>query len=192
MTYETPKDSAGAKLCGWCGGQIRQSGVGRSKDYCTRTHKEYAYRSRRDARLIANALADARPVSTTGESVSTTGGTVISPVVETGSVRVPLPVPDPVRRAVEERQAVLFLADAVAHTSVDVPPPAPAADDAALPLPEPRAERGTLPLWEDAEIGDRLAAYGIGPDGEAQAPDWDKRLKYWERKTGVPAADSGE
>lgn len=188
MTYETPKDGAGAKLCGWCGGQIRQSGVGRSKDYCTRTHKEYAYRARRDARLIANALADARPVSTTAESVSTTDGTPVSPVVETGAVRVPPQVLDPVSRAVEERQAVLFLAEAVARTSDDVPPPAPAADDEQLPVPEPRGQGSALPLWED-EIGERLAEYGIGPDGEVQ--DWDKRIAYWERRS-EPAAEGGE
>lgn len=188
MTYETPKDGAGAKLCGWCGGQIRQTGVGRSKDYCTRTHKEYAYRARRDARLIANALADARPVSTTAESVSTTDGTPVSPVVETGAVRVPPQVPDPVRRAVEERQATLFVAELVERTSADIPPPAPAAEDEQLPVPDPRVEAGVLPLWED-EIGERLAAYGIGPDGEVQ--DWDKRLEYWEKR-GVPAVDSDE
>ncbi|MFD6273949.1 hypothetical protein ACFWFL_31515, partial [Nocardia asteroides] len=89
MTEDTPRTPDGAKLCAWCGGAIRQSGVGRSRDYCSRTHKEYAYRSRREARLIAEALAAQAAVSTTGESaVSTTVGTPdapVSPVVETAS-----------------------------------------------------------------------------------------------------------
>ncbi|MFD6591856.1 hypothetical protein ACFWED_33825, partial [Streptomyces anulatus] len=39
MSTETPRDADGNKLCGWCGGPIQQKGVGRSRDYCTRTHK---------------------------------------------------------------------------------------------------------------------------------------------------------
>lgn len=64
----TPRDADGAKLCAWCGGAILgQSGIGRSRDYCSRTHREYAYRSRRQERLITEALAAARLVSTTDE-----------------------------------------------------------------------------------------------------------------------------
>jgi hypothetical protein len=95
---ETPRDGDGGKLCAWCGGPIRQSGVGRSKDYCSRTHKEYAYRARRDARLIANAygqgrseaLAEARRDSTTAESPADP----VTPVVET-SAQVPKPLAVP-------------------------------------------------------------------------------------------------
>ncbi|MEU8545311.1 hypothetical protein AB0C52_35810 [Streptomyces sp. NPDC048717] len=97
MTYETPRDADGAKICAWCGGPIRQSGVGRSRDYCSRTHKEYAYRARRDGRLIAAALAAVRPVSTTVESLEP-----VSPVVETVAAEDFLlapPVPAPVAPA---------------------------------------------------------------------------------------------
>ncbi|WP_329156472.1 hypothetical protein OIU91_43305 (plasmid) [Streptomyces sp. NBC_01456] len=85
MTYETPRDGAGAKLCGWCGGPIKQSGVGRSRDYCTRLCRERAYRRRRDDRLIAEALADAAAVSSTRETVSSTGETTDSSTDETNS-----------------------------------------------------------------------------------------------------------
>ncbi|PVC78847.1 hypothetical protein DBP19_36950 [Streptomyces sp. CS090A] len=70
MTEETLRTSDGEKACAWCGGPIQQTGVGRRKDYCSRTHREYAYRARREAemRLVAysRGRADAaRPNSTT-------------------------------------------------------------------------------------------------------------------------------
>ena len=79
MNRETPRDAEGNKLCAWCGGPIQQSGVGRSRDYCSRTHREYAYRSRRELELVtaaraaaylegrADGVRSARTISTTGE-----------------------------------------------------------------------------------------------------------------------------
>ncbi|MBV1956245.1 hypothetical protein KUG12_18140 [Streptomyces sp. BV333] len=70
MKHDTPRDADGAKLCAWCGGEIEQPGVGRRRDYCSRTHREYAYRARREAemKLVAysRGRADAaRPNSST-------------------------------------------------------------------------------------------------------------------------------
>ncbi|WP_406052946.1 hypothetical protein OG280_41550 (plasmid) [Streptomyces virginiae] len=121
----------------------------------TRTPRKYCQRSHRQRALEARRLG--------------------LPMKKDRPPKEPGPAPAVLVRAQEDRQAALFLADAVVRTSVDIPPPAPAADDEPLPPAEPRAERAPLPLWEDAEIGERLAAYGIGPDG---APNWDKRLKY--------------
>ncbi len=90
MKRETPRTPDGAKLCAWCGGTMRQTGVGRSRDYCSRTHKEYAYRARRDRRLVDEALAAAAVVSTTAEKAPAAG---ISPVVETESRPVTAPIP---------------------------------------------------------------------------------------------------
>jgi hypothetical protein len=59
MTRETPRDDQGEPLCAWCGGPIRQSGVGRRRAYCSRTHREYAYRARREEQLLAAARAAA-------------------------------------------------------------------------------------------------------------------------------------
>jgi hypothetical protein len=67
-TTQTPRTPDGDKLCAWCGGSIRQSGVGRSRDYCSRTCREMAYRERRTQKLIAQALADAALVSSTDGS----------------------------------------------------------------------------------------------------------------------------
>jgi hypothetical protein len=93
---ETPRDADGNKICAWCGGAIVQPPTGRSRDYCSRTHREYAYRKRREAeiRLVAysRGRADERSLSTTGE----TQPSLVSPVVETpvqvkpGEVRQPM------------------------------------------------------------------------------------------------------
>ncbi|MGW2028041.1 hypothetical protein [Streptomyces decoyicus] len=102
MTYETPRDSAGTKLCGWCGDAIKQSGVGRSKDYCTRLCRERAYRRRRDERLIAEALADAQSISSTRETADSSTEETEVPVspVDESAVREeqPAPAPPPPRR----------------------------------------------------------------------------------------------
>ncbi|WP_146075813.1 hypothetical protein [Streptomyces sp. Ru62] len=46
MSTETPRDADGNKVCAWCGGPIRQSGVGRSRDYCRRSCRQRAYEAR--------------------------------------------------------------------------------------------------------------------------------------------------
>ncbi|MFF9322987.1 hypothetical protein ACF1BP_37120 [Streptomyces sp. NPDC014735] len=149
MSDDTPRAPDGAKLCAWCGGSIRQTGVGRSKDYCKRLCREQAYRKRRDQRLIDEALAAAAPVSSTGE----TARPDISPVDEMPSAQVTAEVPAPA-------------------PPVDETPPAPA------PVPPARGRRRAnataaaaapaeaMPLWEDPEIEERLARYGIGSDGQ--------------------------
>lgn len=60
---DTPRDADGAKLCSWCGAEIRQSGIGRSRDYCRRSCRQRAYEQRRvdditkaNARLIRREL----------------------------------------------------------------------------------------------------------------------------------------
>lgn len=57
MKDDTPTDADGKPLCAWCGGQMKQSGVGRARVYCKQSCRELAYRSRRTDRLIAEALA---------------------------------------------------------------------------------------------------------------------------------------
>jgi hypothetical protein len=100
MDIETPRDADGEPLCEWCGAEVKQPPTGRRRLYCSRTHREYAYRQRRERRLTARAYAmgkadaESWSVSTTGESVSTTGVTVPS-VDETLS---PAPIPPPQRQ----------------------------------------------------------------------------------------------
>ncbi len=96
MKRETPRSPDGAKLCAWCAESIRQSGVGRSRDYCKRLCREQAYRKRRDERLIQKALADAQAVSSTGETTARKRAPV-SPVDETASVQAGRPIPAPAR-----------------------------------------------------------------------------------------------
>lgn len=87
MTTETPRDADGEKLCAWCGGPIRQSGVGRSRDYCSRTHREYAYRKRRDRELLRQGYARGEADAKAREDSSTGGSSdnrriFVSPVDE--------------------------------------------------------------------------------------------------------------
>ncbi|MFD3716635.1 hypothetical protein [Streptomyces sp. NPDC058677] len=134
MKRETPRTPDGAKLCAWCGGEIKQSGVGRSRDYCRRLCRDQAYKQRRDQRLIEAALADARPVSPSVETGP--GGAVISPDGETGFGQVAPLIPAP---AVPEEDYLLA-------------PPEPRADPApgvVLPdawrAPAPRRQLGQGP-----------------------------------------------
>ncbi|WP_217562238.1 hypothetical protein [Streptomyces sp. GbtcB6] len=131
MSTTNPRDPDGEPLCAWCGGPIQQSAVGRPKDYCSRTHREYAYRARREAGIriagYSRGLADAR-------ANSSTDGTRQDPVpsvdetIPAGRAPVPpqpaAPSPPPVRPSPtppEPRRR--------RQTS------APPGDQAALPLP---------------------------------------------------------
>lgn len=94
MKRETPRDRDGNKVCAWCGDPIKQSGVGRSKDYCSRTHREYAYRARREAEIriaaYSRGRADGRTVSSTDE----TGDGAITSVDEMKpAAQSPVPAP---------------------------------------------------------------------------------------------------
>ncbi|MEW2267996.1 hypothetical protein ACGF5T_35945 [Streptomyces sp. NPDC047853] len=60
---EIPTDEHGNRLCLWCGEPIIQSGTGRKRDYCKRSHREYAYRERSTVRRVADALGYNRPDS---------------------------------------------------------------------------------------------------------------------------------
>jgi hypothetical protein len=50
------EDADGNRLCIWCGGPIVQPETGRKRDYCSRSHREYAYRERTVRRRIGDAL----------------------------------------------------------------------------------------------------------------------------------------
>ncbi len=145
MKRETPRTPDGAKLCAWCGGTMRQTGVGRSRDYCSRTHKEYAYRARRDRRLVDEALAAAAVVSTTAEKAPADG---ISPVVETESGPVTAPIPAP---AVPEEDYVL----APPVAALPVLPDAWRAPVPAVRRPLSRNRSGiqaaAMPLWSEPD-----------------------------------------
>ncbi|MDX2872135.1 hypothetical protein PV443_44595 [Streptomyces scabiei] len=56
---DTPRTADGAKLCAWCGGEIRQSGIGRSKDYCRRSCRQRAYEARKQREVVVAAVAAA-------------------------------------------------------------------------------------------------------------------------------------
>ncbi|MEU7154709.1 hypothetical protein AB0B15_42925 [Streptomyces sp. NPDC045456] len=102
-TYETPRDGTGAKLCHFCGGPIRQSGVGRSKDYCSRLCREKAYRARRTQRIKDEAVAAALEsglISSTGETrpdpvspVDETEVPQVSPEISAPAAPAPAPAP---------------------------------------------------------------------------------------------------
>jgi hypothetical protein len=55
---EIPMDDDGNRLCLWCGEPIVEPSprTGRRRDYCKRSHREYAYRERTAVRRVADAL----------------------------------------------------------------------------------------------------------------------------------------
>lgn len=55
MSTTTPRDADGAKLCAWCGSEIKQSGVGRSRDYCRRSCRQRAYEALKDAQTNSSS-----------------------------------------------------------------------------------------------------------------------------------------
>ncbi|WP_331722148.1 hypothetical protein OG416_39235 (plasmid) [Streptomyces longwoodensis] len=148
MKRDTPRANDGAKLCAWCGGEIKQSGVGRSRDYCSRTHREYAYRARREAemKLVAysRGRADAvRPVSSTVD-------TRRSPVPTVDETRAPVPPPaaaDPGEgwvRSIDEVDAQLRELEARQAAPRLAPAPAPASQKRRRLAPPSTAEAPTL------------------------------------------------
>ncbi|MFE3907208.1 hypothetical protein ACFXPY_45080 [Streptomyces sp. NPDC059153] len=157
MSDDTPRTPDGAKLCAWCGGSIRQTGVGRSKDYCKRLCREQAYRKRRDQRLIDEALAAAASNSSTGETISPVDETRVSPVDEMLSVQVSPAVPAPAPPVAEAPPAPAPVPPARRRRRAGM-------TAGATPPAEP--EQAAMPLWEDPEIEDRLARYGIGVEGQ--------------------------
>jgi hypothetical protein len=52
-----PRDERKLLPCAWCGGRIDQPPIGRLRDYCRRTCREFAYRERKTQQRIADAVA---------------------------------------------------------------------------------------------------------------------------------------
>lgn len=161
MKTETPRTPDGAKLCAWCGGEIRQSGVGRSRDYCRRLCRDRAYKQRRDQRLIAAALADVRPVSPSVETGP--ADRAVSPDGETefGPVTAPIPAPaepeedyllaPPVAPAAPPVLPEAWRAPAV-RPSIPLPPPGvPRSKRRRLMPPPPGVAAEELPLWSEPD-----------------------------------------
>uniref|UniRef100_UPI002F9067EE hypothetical protein n=1 Tax=Streptomyces virginiae TaxID=1961 RepID=UPI002F9067EE len=146
--------------CVWCGEPVSQLGTRTPRRYCQRSHRQRAL----EARKLGLPMKKDRPPKESR------------------------PVQAPVVRAREDRQAALFLAEAVERTSVDLPSPAVEP----VPAPAPKAGAQMLPEWED-DIGDRVAAHIARASSPAagEAPDWDERLAYWEGR-GTPKADAGD
>jgi len=123
---DTPRDADGAKLCAWCGEVIRQSGVGRSKDYCRRSCRQRAYEARKQREVVVAAVASA-VVRRDSSRVETRSPTISSR--DETSPPGPAPVPQPAAspgdgwvRSIDEVDAQLRELDARRA----VPPPAPA------------------------------------------------------------------
>lgn len=140
---DTPRTTDGAKLCAWCGGEIRQSGVGRSKDYCRRSCRQRAYEARKQREVVVAAVAAAvvRRDSSRVESRSPT----VSSRDETRSPG-PAPVPAPADpgdgwvRSIDVVDAQLRELDA----RQAVTPPAPAQQRRRRLASPPSADAPTL------------------------------------------------
>ncbi|WKV76611.1 hypothetical protein AW27_034240 (plasmid) [Streptomyces sp. PCS3-D2] len=135
--------------CVWCGEPVSQLGTRTPRRYCQRSHRQRAL----EARKLGLPMKKDRPP------------------------KEPRPTPAPVVRAREDRQAALFLAEAVERTSVDVPA---LAEKAGAPV---------LPGWEDERA--QLPLSFLEP-AAGEAPDWEERVAYWEKRSTRPADRPGE
>jgi len=81
-----PQDETGLRACEWCGGLMRQPPTGRRRRYCSRTHRELAYRERKTQRRIGEAVAAAVPPPRPDSSVDETPPNPVPSVVETRRV----------------------------------------------------------------------------------------------------------
>ncbi|MFG3223141.1 hypothetical protein [Streptomyces sp. NPDC048185] len=144
MKHDTPRDVDGEKLCAWCGGPIKQSGVGRSRDYCSRTHREYAYRARREAEM--KLVAYSRGRADAARSVSSTVDTRRDPVPTVDETRAPVPAADPSEgwvRSIDEVDAQLR--ELEARQAAPRPPvPAPVSQKRRRLAAPPATEAPTL------------------------------------------------
>jgi hypothetical protein len=100
---DTPRDADGAKLCAWCGEVIRQSGIGRSKDYCRRSCRQRAYEARKQREVVVAAVAaavvrrDSSRVETRSPNDSSRDETVPAGPPPVPAPAAPRPEPAPVR-----------------------------------------------------------------------------------------------
>ncbi|MFE9407172.1 hypothetical protein ACFYNY_36275 [Streptomyces sp. NPDC006530] len=99
--------------CEWCGEPVSQLGTRTPRKFCKRSHRQRAL----EARRLGLPMKKDRPP------------------------KEPKPTPAALVRAEEDRQATLFLAEAVERTSVDLPSPAPVPAPAAEPQPPVEEER---------------------------------------------------
>jgi hypothetical protein len=120
------------RLCQWCGKSFRLGTVGRRAVYCGRTCREYAYRERRTQKRIADALANAGPVSSTVEAGADSVPTVDE--TESGGVSVPVARREP-RRSLGAGAASQPTLDDAAESDAEEPPA------------EPRPRLSGLELW---------------------------------------------
>lgn len=82
-----PRDADGLDPCDWCGGPIRQPATGRRRRYCSRTHRELAYRERKTVRRVDEAVVQAVAAVRPDSSVDETRTLRVPSVDETRRVR---------------------------------------------------------------------------------------------------------
>lgn len=83
MANGMPKDQNGLDPCDWCGGPIQQPATGRRRRYCSRTHRELAYRERKTVRRVDEAVAAATAPTPPDTSVVETRPRRVASVDET-------------------------------------------------------------------------------------------------------------
>lgn len=70
---DMPRDESGLRPCEWCGGPIQQPPAGRRRRYCSRTHRELAYRERKTQRRVDQAVTAAVEARDSESTVDETG-----------------------------------------------------------------------------------------------------------------------
>jgi hypothetical protein len=97
---DTPTDANGAKACAWCGDPIKQTGVGRSRDYCRRSCRQRAFEQRQvEKQLTAHRRLWEHTASNSSRDESRdSGDSSRDETAPAGPAPVPpvLPAPEPV------------------------------------------------------------------------------------------------
>ncbi|MFI6730907.1 hypothetical protein [Streptomyces atratus] len=151
--YETPRNSRGERICQQCHDPdkpLRASLGTKPVIYCSAACKQKAYESRRMGRAIRAAVADAERRTARAAKSET------------------LPGKD-TDFSGEERQAREAKSETLPLPGMpEIPSPAALPDPPAPPplRPAPVPPARAMPMWEDPEIEERLARYGIGSDGQ--------------------------
>jgi hypothetical protein len=143
MKHETPRATDGAKLCAWCGELVRQTAVGRNRDYCKRSCRQRAYEARKQREAVVAAVASAvarrpAPDSSRDEKAGPSKSSR-DEMVSAG----PPPVPAPAVPVVES-----VLPDAWRASSAIPPGPSKQKRRRLLPPPPGRVRGEALSLFE--------------------------------------------
>ncbi|MBK3582588.1 hypothetical protein JHN49_02245 [Streptomyces sp. MBT57] len=137
MNRETPRGPDGERLCEHCLETPVPPSLGtKPKRYCSRNCRQRAYETRKQLKVVSAAVAAAEARLATSRDEPEATSRDVAKPAGTSRDVAPPPTPWRPKTQVKPRTV-----------PAPAPPPAP-------------------PLWEDDDMADRLARYGISDDGQ--------------------------